>query len=210
MDSAAIERLIASLQRLLDPAAALTTAGRTPAAGTTAAAGPELRLLESRPMGGTHVLDGLWQRLGIDAVMAKLLVGRRLDPRVERVLFALVANRALDVSSKLAAAGWVSDDACYRAMGWLIEIAQDLEKEVFWQVGTLLDLEVDLLFFDTTSTYFERDTADEPVGRDGQGPVAPKPDDDTPRNRPGQQGRRGRRRGAGGVPHLRQVQGPPR
>jgi hypothetical protein len=184
VDPAAIERLILSLQRLLDPAAALTSTA------STEAGNPGLTLLESRPMGGTDVLDGMWHRLGIDTVMAKLLVGRRRDPRVERVLFTLVANRALDASSKLAAAGWVSndvpihglpevsDDACYRAMDWLIEIAQDLEREVFWQVATLLDLEVDLLFFDTTSTYFERDTADEPVERDDHGRTVGEPDND--------------------------------
>ncbi len=170
VDPAAIQRLIASLSRLLDPAAALRVT-----------ASSELTLLESRPLGGTHVLDGMWQRLGIDKVMGGLLKGRRRDRRVERVLFALVANRALDASSKLAAAGWVSgdvhvdglpqtsDDACYRAMDWLLEIKDALEREVFWQVATLLDLEVDLLFFDTTSTYFELDEPDAPVARDERG-----------------------------------------
>jgi hypothetical protein len=184
VDPAAIERLVGSLSRLLDPTGA---GARRPGPAGDA----ELTMRESRPLGGTHVLDGLWRRLGLDTLMAKLLVGRRLDPRVERVLFALVANRALDASSKLAAAGWVcrdvhidglaetSDDACYRAMDWLIEIAPELEKQVFWQVATLLDLEVDLLFFDTTSTYFERDTADEPVARDERGRVAPEPDQPT-------------------------------
>jgi hypothetical protein len=184
VDPAGIERLVGSLSRLLDPTGA--GAGRPGPVGDA-----ELTMRESRPLGGTHVLDGLWRRLGLDTLMAKLLVGRRLDPRVERVLFALVANRALDASSKLAAAGWVcrdvhidglaetSDDACYRAMDWLIEIAPELEKQVFWLVATLLDLEVDLLFFDTTSTYFERDTADEPVARDERGRVAPEPDQPT-------------------------------
>ena len=170
VDPAAIERLIASLSRLLDPAAALRVT-----------ASSELTFLASRPLGGTHVLDGMWQRLGIDKVIGGLLKGRRRDPRVERVLFALVANRALDACSKLAAAGWVSDDvhvdglpatsddACYRAMDWLLEIKDALEREVFWQVASLLDLEVDLLFFDTTSTYFERDEPDAPVARDERG-----------------------------------------
>jgi len=179
VERAAIERLIASLSRLLDPATAFT-----------ATAGSELTFLEARPLGGTHVLDGMWHRLGIDKVMGKLLEGRRLDPRVERVLFALVANRALDASSKLAAAGWVegdvhidglpatSDDACYRAMDWLLEIAHDLERAVFWQVATLLDLEVDLLFFDTTSTYFELDEPDAPIARDRRGMPVPQPDGD--------------------------------
>jgi hypothetical protein len=180
VDPAAIERLIASLSRLLDPAAALRVTATS-----------ELTFLESRPLGGTHVLDGMWQRLGIDKVMAGLLKGRRRDPRVERVLFALVANRALDASSKLAAAGWVnddvhidglpatSDDACYRAMDWLLEIKDTLEKEVFWQVATLLDLEVDLLFFDTTSTYFELDEPDAALARDERGHALPATSDST-------------------------------
>ena len=32
---------------------------------------------------------------------------------------------------------------------------------MFFAVADLLNLEVDLLFFDTTSTYFETETADE-------------------------------------------------
>ena len=133
------------------------------------------------------MLDALWRRLGIDTVMTRLLAGRKRDPRTERVLFALVANRALAPGSKLAAAGWVnrrahidglpetSDDACYRAMDWLLDIAPDLEREVFWQVATLLDHEVDLLFFDTTSTYFETDEPDAPVVRDTRGRPTPDP-----------------------------------
>jgi hypothetical protein len=97
------------------------------------------------------------------------------------VLFALVANRALDPSSKLAAAHWVgrkawidglpgtSDDACYRAMDWLHQVRGAVEKEIFGQVANLLSLEVDLLFFDTTSTYFQLDDEDEPVPRDASG-----------------------------------------
>ncbi len=92
-------------------------------------------------------MDGLWGRLGIGAALRRLLTGRRLDPSAERVLFALAANRALAPSSKLAAAGWisqdawitglpeVSDDACYRAMDWLLEVRDELEKEVFGQHG---------------------------------------------------------------------------
>jgi hypothetical protein len=179
LDRDAIKRLVASLTRLLDPTTAL--------AGTTTAGADGLAFTSSRPVGGTVVLDALWHRLGIDTVMTRLLTGRKRDPRTERVLFALVANRALAPGSKLAAAGWVnrrahidglpetSDDACYRAMDWLLEIAPDLEREVFWQVATLLDHEVDLLFFDTTSTYFQTDEPDPPVARDTHGRPAPDP-----------------------------------
>jgi hypothetical protein len=181
LDRAAVNRLIASLSRMVEPAAALA-----------AAAPAELAFCESRPMGGAHVLDGLWQRLGIGKIMAGLAAGRRLDDRVERVLFALVANRALAPSSKLAAAGWVchdahipglaalDEDACYRAMDRLIEIEDKLAEQVYWQVATLLDREVDLLFFDTTSTYFELDQPDTPIDRDAAGyPIDEQPTPDT-------------------------------
>jgi Transposase DDE domain len=166
---AALQRLVASVTRLLEPGQAL------------GAAGEGLEFIGSRPLGGTWVLDQLWQRLGIAATMRRLLGGRRLDPTVERVCFALVANRALAPSSKLAAARWISedvaieglpettDDACYRAMDWLGEVSAELEREVFWQVSSLLDLEIDVLFFDTTSTYFEIEQPDEPVARDQSG-----------------------------------------
>ncbi|MFF3160250.1 transposase, partial [Streptomyces sp. NPDC057910] len=93
---------------------------------------------------------------------------------VERVLFALVANRAVAPASKLSAAEWAGRDAvipgletmdedqAYRAMDLLVDAdAQaEVQEAVFFAVANLLDLEVGLLFFDTTSTYFERDEPD--------------------------------------------------
>ena len=169
----ALERLVASVARHLEPGKA------------RAIAAEGLEFAESRPLGGTHVLDGLWERLGIGPAMRGLLKGRRLDPGAERVLFALVANRALAPSSKLAAARWASedvliaglpqttDDACYRAMDWLLQIREQLEKQVFDRASEVLGLEVDLLFFDTTSTYFVTEEADAPVARDQQGNPVP-------------------------------------
>jgi hypothetical protein len=150
LDRPAIERLVGALTRLLDPAAAAALTG--PA---------DMTFTDSRPIGGAHLLDGLWQRLGVGAAIGKALAGRRLDDgRVERILFALTANRALAPSSKLAATDWVThdvhvnglpevgDDACYRAMDALLAIEKSLTEEVYHQVADLLNLEVDLLFFD--------------------------------------------------------------
>jgi len=182
VDTAAIERLIVSLSRLLDPSAAFN-----------ATAGSDLNFICSRPLGGTDVLDVLWRRLGIEATLTRLLAERRATSPFERVLFGLVANRALAPSSKLAAADWISndvhidglaevtDDVCYRSMDWLHDVREQLEKEVFHHVANLLNLEVDLLFFDTTSTYFELDNADGPVVRDSRGHPLPT-DNDTATN----------------------------
>jgi Transposase DDE domain len=64
-----------------------------------------------------------------------------------------------------------SDDQAYRAMDLLIEADTDarVQEAVFFAVANLLNLEVDLLFFDTTSTYFERDTEDPPADADADG-----------------------------------------
>ena len=162
LDRDAIRRLIGSLSRVLEPGEAL------------ALAAPELRLVESRPLGAAWLLDGLWARLGLPAILAQALRGRRRDPDIERVLFAMVANRALEPMSKLSCAAWVrelaaipglselDEDRCYRAMDWLLEVEAGVAEQVYWSVATVLDLEVDLLFFDTTSTYFETDEADSP------------------------------------------------
>ncbi|MFN0090992.1 MAG: IS1634 family transposase [Acidimicrobiales bacterium] len=164
VDRDGIARLISSLSRALPAGEAMA-----------ASAGDGLAFVESRPMGAAYVLDGLWRRLGIDKTLSELLDGRKLDARAERVLLALVANRAIDPSSKLAATAWVAErvaidglddvdaDACYRAMDGLLEIEGELAEAVYWSVADLLNLEVDLLFFDTTSTYFEIETADDPA-----------------------------------------------
>ena len=174
LDREAIVRLIGSLQRALAPDQALA-----------ASAAPEMRFLESRPIGGAWALDGLWRALGIERTLSGLLEGRRLDARAERVIFAMVSNRALEPLSKLACGKWLterawidglpelSEDACYRAMDWLLEIEEELAEQVYFAVADLLNLEVDLLFFDTTSTYFEREQADAEVLDEDGNVIAP-------------------------------------
>ena len=92
----------------------------------------EFDVVASRPLGGAWLLDGLWRTLGVDRALAGVLGKRRFSTDVERVLFAMVANRALAPCSKLAAAEWASEDVhipglagmdedqCYRAMDLLV------------------------------------------------------------------------------------------
>lgn len=80
-----------------------------------------MEALDARNLGGARVLEQLWHRLGIDAAIAKVARGRKLD-----------AFRALAPSSKLEVTRWVADDVhitgvdgldanrCYRAMDFLL------------------------------------------------------------------------------------------
>jgi transposase len=173
LDRDGLGRLVASISRYLgEPDTGL------PPADAAQLAGEGLTVTGSRPVGTAHLLDGLWRALGVDTALRKVLDPRRFTTNVERVLFALAANRAVDPMSKLSAAEWASNDVAidgleamdedqaYRAMDLLVEADAQagVQEAVFFAVAGLLNLEVDLLFFDTTSTYFERDT--EETGED--------------------------------------------
>src|SRR5690606_8030498 len=86
---------------------------------------------------------------------------------LERATFAMVANRALEPSGKLKMEEWISQAVylpglptvpchqLYRAMDELLNAQSLLEDRVFDNVSNLFNLEMDLLYFDTTSSYFE-------------------------------------------------------
>jgi len=179
LDAEGLRRLVASINRYL---------GEEPAPAGPGAAAGELVITSSRALGGAWLLDGLWRRLGVDAALEELLGPRRYSSDVERVLFALTANRALAPCSKLAATQWASldaaipglegfsDDQAYRAMDLLVEADAEakVQEAVFFATANLLNLEVDVLLFDTTSTYFERDRPDPDVpGPDEPAAVEP-------------------------------------
>jgi len=172
LDAEGLRRLISSVSRYL---------GDADPYATHAVAGDTLRSTQARALGGVWLLDGLWKQLGIDAALRRLLGPRRFTTDVERIVFALVANRALAPSSKLAATEWAerdaaipglsgfTDDQAYRAMDLLVEAdaTAKVQEAVFFSVANLLNLEVDVLLFDTTSTYFETDTLDDGFRRQG-------------------------------------------
>jgi len=166
LDVAGLRRLAGSITRYLDGD------GADPAATGDTAAG--LRVVSSRSYGAVWLLDALWTRLGVAGALSSTIGARRFTTDLERVLFALVCNRAIAPASKLRAAEWATldtaipglaamdDDQAYRAMDVLVEADTDgaVQEAVFFAAADLLNLEVDLLFFDTTSTYFERDEPD--------------------------------------------------
>jgi transposase len=112
-----------------------------------------------------------WHALFVSAPtsLKKALDSRSFTAPIEKALFAMVDNRALAPSCKLAIEQWAanevylgSDDQLqvqhfYRAMDFLLEHEQTIQNEVFWSTASLLNLTVDLIFFDTTNTYFEID-----------------------------------------------------
>jgi Transposase DDE domain len=162
VDREALARLVRSISRFLEPEEVVS------------AAHGEVEVLDSRRLGGAWLLDRLWDRLGIGAALRRVADGRRLDgSATERVVFALVAQRALEPDSKLAGTRWVaervvipdcagfSDDAAYAAMDFLLAALDEIAGRIFDSVAHLLNLDVEIVFVDTTSTYWEVEVADE-------------------------------------------------
>ena len=162
VDKEALARLVSSISRILD----------LPATGSSLA-GSDVEIVDSRRLGGAFVLDQMWDRLGIADALRSSAKGRRIDAdAVERICFALVAQRCLEPASKLAAVRWAKervalvdcpdfdDQAAYAAMDFLLAALPEIAERIFSTTANLLNLSCDIIFVDTSSTYFERDVAD--------------------------------------------------
>lgn len=142
---------------------------------------PDWQVVDAWPHGPVYVLEALWRRLGLAEIIRRHAGQSRLGFDVERALFAMVANRALAPSSKLYCwQQWLQEDVwiagtrnlqlqhMYRALDFLEQHRLSLEKEIFFRVSDLLNLEVNLIFYDTTSLHFEIDEEDEGFGEQGE------------------------------------------
>ena len=170
LDRDALARLVRSIQRFLG--------GED---GLRAGAPHGFEFVAAPECGGPHVVGELWAQLGLGKAIARVAGSGRGRSGVERAIFTMVCQRCLEPASKLEATHWVgrdvvidgveelSDDQLYRAMDFLLACAERVQESVFFSVASLLNLEVDVVFFDTTSTYFETDV-DDPT--DDEGPDA--------------------------------------
>jgi len=159
LDIDALKRLLKSLSRFLKPEDVIRHENQ----------GEDLKFVSSRPAGGAYLLKAIWNRLRMDECLKKALSERSFSATISDAIFAMVANRALAPSSKLAIEQWVQDEVYlvnqeqlqvqhfYRTMDFMLEHNDAIQKEVFWSTANLLNLTVDLIFFDTTNTYFEID-----------------------------------------------------
>lgn len=127
-----------------------------------------LEARSSRSWGPALVFERLWREQGLPEILAGLAEGRkfRFDP--ERVAFALALQRLMEPGSDLQGSDWlktVQGDGfsdiqlhqMYRTVGWLWDIREELERQLFFRDRNLFTQELDLVFIDTTSTYIYRD-----------------------------------------------------
>jgi hypothetical protein len=139
-------------------------------------------------IGPDLVFGRLWESTGLREIVRELGGQRRHEFDLERAVYLTVLHRLFASGSDRAAEAWKenyripgTDDLSlhqlYRAMGWLGEeigvglrgaprCTKDLIEEAFFDRGRDLFSEVGLVFFDTTSIYFEGAGGQE-IGRHG-------------------------------------------
>ena len=172
-ETGALDSLLLSMQRFSEKLAFLGDASAR-----------KNRPLVFRRVGAPLLFERLWRELGIDKAIKKLAHGRKFEFSLERALFVSVLHRLVCPGSDRAASRWLEDyhregakeldlQHFYRAMAWLgtplPDAEQDgatpfsprclkdvLEEELFARRRHLFN-GLDLVFFDTTSIYFEGD-----------------------------------------------------
>jgi transposase len=168
LDREALRRLVKSINRVLDA---------DPAALGEPRQLPEIEIDQVFELGVMLTARALWEELGIGRAVRRRLEAAGLSAPHEAALFAMTANRLDAPGSKLACAErWLADvawlpeaeglkvDQLYRALDVLAAHAEAIQEEVFLRTADLFRLDVDLIFYDTTTAWFTIDEEDEADG----------------------------------------------
>jgi len=162
-----VETLIRSLSRFSEKTL-LILSGQSDISADAVKIGPSL------------IFERLWEETGIKKAIKHLLIDRRFEFDVERAIFLTVLHRLMVSGSDRFCERWRNDylindteslelHHLYRAMSFLGEAVQDqkaatsftvrcnkdlIEESIFFDQRDLFT-GLDLVFFDTTSIYFE-------------------------------------------------------
>jgi hypothetical protein len=151
----------------------------------------EAPVLSTKRIGAVKIFERLWSETGCRQAIQDLLTDRKFDFPVERAIFLSVLHRVLAPGSDRSAERWREDYAIdgrdglelhhrYRAMMWLGEeipdqagstgfsprCVKDLIEEALFARRRDLFSALEMVFFDTTSLYFEGEGG-ETIGQRG-------------------------------------------
>jgi len=184
-DGASRQRVVATLGRLDELQAQGNVDGLLKSLGRFAervrvfedASQGRLEAGECLSVGPALVFERLWEETGMRETLLRLLRSRRFEFPVERAIFLAALHRLFAPGSDRQGERWRRDyriegaeglelHHLYRAMGWLGENRRAIEESLFRRRRDLFT-GADLVFFDTTSIYFEG-SGGETLGRHGK------------------------------------------
>ena len=133
----------------------------------------DIELLGCIELGTPCLLEAMWEQLGIGPALRKIFESENRKVPYERALFSMSANRLCEPTSKLGVwQRWLKKvflpscwelklEQMYEAMELFYKHSESVEKTVFFEVADLLNLEVDVVFYDTSTVSFSIDESDE-------------------------------------------------
>ncbi len=167
LDRESLVRLCRSIARVcgvevVDPLKGDTSAGGLPR---------DVKIIRTVDFGTVKIIETLWEQYGFGTIFREVAKKRQVP--YDKALLAMVANRLCNPESKLGVWDrWLEtvylpdcDDLelhhMYEAMDLLHQHAEQVEREIFYNVANLLNLSVDIIFYDTTTASFTVDYEDE-------------------------------------------------
>lgn len=119
----------------------------------------------AKQWGPSLIFRRLWEELELSGILKSRLEGTQVQADFEEAVFAMVLNRLCDPRSKVGVDKWAKTvyrpqfeqldlHHYYRALDFLAEEKNEIEVRLFDRTRDLFNLKLDLVFWDTTSTYF--------------------------------------------------------
>ena len=143
-----------------------------------------VRVERCRDFGGPWLALKLWEKLGLGELLDKAIPSGREDIPWTQMALVLVIARLCNPSSELQIAEHfyrhsaladllgipadkVNEDRLYRSLDALVPQKGQLEQFLKQRLGTLFDIQYDLILYDVTSTYFEGQANGNPLAQYG-------------------------------------------
>ena len=120
--------------------------------------------------GACWAVNAVWNQLNLSDTIRHHMHDHACDIDIVVPVKAMVFNRLLEPASKLRVSEWVTTQAIpeifpatvplhhyYRSLDYLMAHKESLEEDIFWNVNDIFNLDLSLVFYDLTSSYFEGD-----------------------------------------------------
>jgi len=126
----------------------------------------DLKVEFGKEYGPFLVFKRLFSELGFDKILKSNFEGLQTDFDVVEALFNMMLNRLTDPGSKRQLTLWEQEiegassfdlHQYYRALDYLIDKKDKIEKDVFFNMRDLFHTELDIVLFDTTSLVYYGD-----------------------------------------------------
>ena len=130
----------------------------------------DIDITEQYELGLSWAAEGLWNKYKIGTAIQKALEKRKHQFNFEQITFMLAVTRLYNPGSDLSSYRWIKNRAwpritvkphwIYRTLDLLAEEKLSIEETLFKTLKKRLNLDLTLVFYDLTSTYFEGEGPD--------------------------------------------------